>query len=493
MPWPACSDCFRRWWSVVGTEPYPCGSPLAEGPGSLFGISTFGSGMVFVDHTSLRKPSRSAGQAPAPRLVRSPGPHRSLQKSGYRIGSEFPVASRGNFATTMRVLFLTHYGELYGANRSMLELLLELRRGGEVLPHVVLPREGELAAVLREHAVPTAVIPFEPWMSERHYSGRWHHRLLQYWRHELQARKRASANRRAQPELRSKVREWGIQLLHANSSAVSVAHSLAGASGLPLVWHVREMPESHYHFHLDAGRRGYSRALCGAHRIIAISLAVRADVERYTGPSDRIAVIHNGVFREARYPDPLAHPRSFSMRPFTFLMVGLVHPSKGQLEAVEALSVLVAAGHDVRLVIAGGGRDRRLRERIVELGLQDRVELMGYVEDPFPLYARAQAYLMCSRNEGMGRVTVEAMASGLPVIGHASGGTPELIQDGVTGLFYTGDASELADRMMQLVSDPAYARRLGDEAARTVPDRFSVERCALEVLDVYRSVLSAAK
>jgi glycosyltransferase involved in cell wall biosynthesis len=358
---------------------------------------------------------------------------------------------------------------------------------------VVLPREGDLASALREHAVPTAVIPFEPWMSERHYGGRWHHRLLQYWRHEQQARKRASANRQALRELRSKVFEWGIQLLHANSSAVSVAHSLAGASGLPLVWHVREMPERHYHFHLDAGRRQHGRALSRAHRIIAISRAVRADVERYTGPSDRITVIHNGVFREARYPVLQAHQRSFSTRPFTFLIVGLVHPSKGQLEAVEALSVLVAAGHDVRLVIAGGGRDGQLRERIVELGLQDRVELMGYVEDPFPLYARAQAYLMCSRNEAMGRVTVEAMACGLPVIGHASGGTPELIEDGVSGLLYTGDASDLSDRMIRLVSDPAFGRRLGDEAARTVPDRFSVERCALEVLDVYRSVLSAAK
>ena len=121
------------------------------------------------------------------------------------------------------------------------------------------------------------------------------------------------------------------------------------------------------------------------------------------------------------------------------------------------------------------------------------MELLGFVEEVLPLYFRSHAMLMCSRNEAMGRVTVEAMACGLPVIGHASGGTPELVENDVTGLLYTGGASDLADRMIQLVADAALARRLGDAASLTAQERFSVERCAQEVLGVYRSVLSTVK
>ena len=395
----------------------------------------------------------------------------------------------------MRVLFITHYSELYGANRSLLELVLEVRDRGGVQPHVLLPREGELASVLRRQAIPTAVIPFEPWMSERQYSGRPHHRLLQHWRNTRLAMERAQANRKAVPGLIAQARAWDVQLLHANSAAVSVAHRIARATGLPVVWHVREMPELHFGFHLDAGRHAYRRALRSADRIIAISDAVRADIERYTGPNDQITIIPNGVLRGDRYPglQEQAHHRWSSTQPFTFLMVGLLHPSKGQLEAVEALTILIHRGYDVRLVIAGGGRDRDLRERIARSGIADRVELLGFVEEVLPLYFRSHAMLMCSRNEAMGRVTVEAMACGLPVIGHASGGTPELVENDVTGLLYTGGASDLADRMIQLVVDAALARRLGDAASLTAQERFSVERCAQEVLGVYRSVLSTVK
>ena len=97
---------------------------------------------------------------------------------------------------------------------------------------------------------------------------------------------------------------------------------------------------------------------------------------------------------------------------------------------------------------------------------------------------------MCSRDEAMGRVTVEAMASGLPVIGHARGGTPELVRDGITGFLYTDGAEALAARMLELVGDLSRAKRMGRGGAEEASKRFTVEGYASEVLAVYRSVLS---
>lgn len=393
----------------------------------------------------------------------------------------------------LRVLYVTHYPELYGANRSMLDLMLELRGRGVVMPHVLLPRKGPLIDVLEEEGIPWAVFPFQPWMSERHYEGGPHHRLMQWLRYTRAARRRDRADRDLMPVMTDRVRSWGIRLMHANSSAVGIAPELASECLIPFVWHIRELPERQYLLHLDRGRKGYGRALREADRLIAISQAVRQDILRYTTPHRPIAVIYNGVLRGERYAvlREQAQDRWQGDGPFTLALVGLIHPSKGHIEALEALHLLRSAGHDVRLIIAGDGRDRDVLQRIQDLGLQDAVELPGFVSDPYVVFLRAHALLMCSRNEAMGRVTVEAMASGLPVIGHNSGGTPELVQDGVNGLLYPGGAQALADRILRLVNDRVLARSLGEKASRLSEERFTVEHYAEEVLKVYRSVISS--
>jgi glycosyltransferase involved in cell wall biosynthesis len=225
---------------------------------------------------------------------------------------------------------------------------------------------------------------------------------------------------------------------------------------------------------------------------LAISKAVVDDILRYTGDTANVTLIHDGVLRLAQY-DALARPAEVRLGergPFTFVLMGLIHPSKGQVEAVEALALLRDRGLQVRLVIAGSGRDKPLRERIASLKLEDRVELTGYVNDPFPLFKAADANLVCSRHEAFGRVTVEAMACGLPVIGHASGGTAELVREGLTGLLYPGGAEELADRMARLVTDPGLADRMGRAGAADARDRFTIEQDSAQVLKVYREVLA---
>ncbi len=391
----------------------------------------------------------------------------------------------------MRIAYLTHYTELYGANRSLLDLVLELRARGEVEPVVIAPREGPLLEFLRDEGIACGVFPFEPWMSERQYSGRFYHKVKQWWGYERAAMARARMNVLLTPAIGEWLKAQRVELVHANSVAVSIAVAAARAAGKPLVQHVREMPERHYRLHLDMGRGAYGDALGAADRVIAISRAAEVDVRRYaTGIP--VTVAYNGVLRMARYAELAisAEERWANTSPWQFVMVGLLHPGKRYDEAVDALRLVRDRGHDVRLHIAGGGRDKELVAHIHRTGMQDVVELLGYVEDPFPLFRRSHALIMSSRDEAMGRVTVEAMASGLPVIGHASGATPEIVRDGVTGLLYTDGAEALAARMLELVGDPVRARRLGRSGAEEASRRFTVEGYASEVLAVYRSVLS---
>ncbi len=391
----------------------------------------------------------------------------------------------------MRIAYLTHYTELYGANRSLIDLALELRGRGEIEPLVVAPRDGALLEFLRDEGITCAIFPFEPWMSERRYSGRFYHKLKQWWGYEQSAMDRARNNVLVVPAIAQWLKAQRVSLVHANSAAVSIGAAVAREAGVPLVQHVREMPEKHYRLHLDMGRGAYGDALQRADRIIAISHAAEVDLKRYA-PAARTTVAYNGVLRKMRYAElaQQAEERWLNTSPIRFAMVGLLHPGKRYDEAVDAVRAVRAKGHDVRLSIAGGGRDKDLITHIHRAGLQDVVELLGYVEDPFPLFRSAHALVMCSRDEAMGRVTVEAMASGLPVIGHASGGTPELVRDGITGLLYPDGPSALATRLLELIGDLPRARQMGRAGMEEAAQRFTVEGYAKEVLAVYREVLS---
>ncbi|MBL7965266.1 MAG: glycosyltransferase family 4 protein [Flavobacteriales bacterium] len=388
----------------------------------------------------------------------------------------------------MRIAYLTHYSELFGANRSLLDLMLEARRRGVVEPHVVLPAEGPFTERLKQEGIPYAVIPFQPWMSERHYEGGPHHRLRQWFGHTRAAWERAKTNARLWPRLRDRLKEWNVQLVHLNSAAVGVAPHLIHARQWPVVWHIRELPERQYLLHIDAGAKAYGRWLRKATRRIAISQAVVEDIHRYAGTDLAIDLIYNGVLHQARYDEERNGPHPPRNGPFTFLLLGLIHPNKGQVEAVEALARVRAEGLDARLVIAGKGRDKELRRRITELGLEHAVDLPGFVQDVWPLLRTSDALLMASRNEAMGRVTVEAMAAALPVVGHASGGTLELVEDGVTGLYYREGTNDLAAAMAALVRDPQRARDMGAAGHAQARERFSVERMTDAVLRVYAEV-----
>ncbi|MEO8588915.1 MAG: glycosyltransferase family 4 protein [Flavobacteriales bacterium] len=392
----------------------------------------------------------------------------------------------------MRVAYITHYADLYGANRSLLELIGELQRRGDVEPHVLLPQQGPLVGELERMSVPYRIIPFETRMVHRDFMGGPHHRLMQRWRYARDARGRRNRNRELLPAIIDQVKAWRVQLIHANSSAVSIAPDVSSEASIPLIWHIRELLALHYGIHPDSGRSEYGRSLRDADRLIGISEAVREDVARYTALVRPLVVVYNGVVPKARYAElrSMADERWSTPGSFTFAMVGLIHPSKGHLEALDALRLVLDAGADVRLIIAGDGRMDVLHERITALGLAAHVELPGFVENAFDVYNRSHAVLMCSRHEAMGRVTVEAMASGLAVIGHASGGTLELLRDPAVGILYNGGAEELARHMLGLVGDPVRARRLGEHASLQAESRFSVERCADEVWRVYQEVRS---
>jgi glycosyltransferase involved in cell wall biosynthesis len=178
---------------------------------------------------------------------------------------------------------------------------------------------------------------------------------------------------------------------------------------------------------------------------------------------------------------------------FRCVVVGALGEGKRQEEAILAMTELDRPGRATQLLVVGAGDsayEQRLRRLIDEHGLGRRVFLMGHVPNPYPLVESADAVLICSRYEGFGRVTVEGMLAGKPVVGARSGGTAELIADGETGYLYTmGDHRELAAIVQRLAERPAEGRRVGERARIWARRRFTRERYASELLGLLEPLL----
>ena len=174
------------------------------------------------------------------------------------------------------------------------------------------------------------------------------------------------------------------------------------------------------------------------------------------------------------------------------VLVGRLQPQKGQEEAVRAMAALRELRVPAELLLVGD-EDPEFRDyidRLVgELDLTDRVHVHGFSEEPIQLMRSADVLLMCSRREAFGRVTVEAMKLGKPVVGARSGGTPELVKEGETGYLYTpGDAAELAARIRDLYVEPWICESMGAEGRRQADERFSPERYGADVESILHRV-----
>lgn len=395
----------------------------------------------------------------------------------------------------MRVAFITHYTTLHGANRSLLNLIDGLRRYG-VVSHVVAPAEGDVTNALRGRDVPIAIIPIQWWVAKRDFDGldavnpvNWLYKYLKWHRATM---KRLCGNIHRLPTLVKQLKLWNVDVLYTNTSVTPIGAMAARVIQRPHIWHLREFSDLDYNFHYDWGKNIFRYLISRADSQIAVSEAVRSYHLR-GGKSERSYVIYNGVASIAEFERLYNMTNSNSVseldKSYTFALVGLIHPAKGQGVAIRALALLARDFPKVRLLIVGMGVTDQLEALTYELGVANNVEFWGYVGDPYKAYLACDALLMCSKNEAMGRVTVEAMSACRPVIGYDQAGTSEIIEHELTGLLYRGGPEALANCMRQFIEDPAWARQLGNNGWYVARKKYTVEVYAQSVYEVLLSVV----
>jgi glycosyltransferase involved in cell wall biosynthesis len=206
---------------------------------------------------------------------------------------------------------------------------------------------------------------------------------------------------------------------------------------------------------------------------------------------DKLRMIHNAF--AVVPPEPSADIVPSDV--VTIGFVGRLVDQKGCDDLISAFAALVAEGAPVRLVIVGDGPLRpALEARVVDLGLADRVEFLGFRDDAAALMATMDIVAVPSLFEPFGIVAVEAMVQARPVVASAVGGLTETVEDGVTGrLVPPGNPQRLAEALRDLVRSSATRLQMGRAARQRALDLFSPERTIAAYSQIYTELTAKSE
>jgi glycosyltransferase involved in cell wall biosynthesis len=166
--------------------------------------------------------------------------------------------------------------------------------------------------------------------------------------------------------------------------------------------------------------------------------------------------------------------------------------SKGHGDLLAAVAELVADGVDLMLVIAGEGHWGRpvIGKAAAELGIADRVHLLGFRDDVAGVLAGSDVFVLPTPSEGLSIAIMEAMAAALPVVATAVGGNAELVEPGRTGyLVPVGDVAALADALRVLARDPVKRKAMGRAGRSRVTLDFTADKMADRYAALYEELL----
>lgn len=296
-------------------------------------------------------------------------------------------------------------------------------------------------------------------------------------------------------DFRRLLRERRIQVAHLQGfGSLAFGRLAARTLGVPVVAtiHANHKYEPRgYPWFVQLADRAFAPLTT---RCIAVSQATASFAKSHQGFRDsQVEVWRNPVDLSAFQP-PSVEERAASREALRLpldvplvVAVARLDPVKGVDLLVEAWPSVIDKVPSALLLVVGEGIQRdELTSRVSALGLVDSVQFLGYRSDIPDILHAADVLALPSRSEGLPLAALEALASGIPVVGHAVGGVPELIVDGDNGRLVPPDPDALAAALTEVLSDAALRERLARRARPSV-EELSLSGYAERLERMYRA------
>jgi len=378
------------------------------------------------------------------------------------------------------ILQISTGAELGGAERVLLDVVRTLdRRRFRV--HVLVPRFGRLAEALRAAGIPTLIAE---------YWGRGH-RLGRYssWREYARALLSLPQVGGQIRAIARRANEMSVAVIHAHGiKAQMFSVGLAPLVRARIIWHVHDFLR-----HRRFWRIFQTLARLVPDLLIVPSHAVAREFPRW----ENVRIIPNGVDLEEFAPS--SPRRAAGSRRVG--MIGALAPWKGHFVFLQAAERVSRVLPDVEFLIVGDeiydttghrGFRQAVEREVARRGLSSRVHFTGFCADIVPILQKLDVVVHCSLEpEPFGRVLVEAMACGVPVVAARGGATEEIVRDGESGLLVPpGDAECLAEAILTLLRDPSQLAEMGRSARAQAECAFDLREQVRRIEELYESLLA---
>ncbi len=356
-----------------------------------------------------------------------------------------------------------YLAKLGGGGKSLLSLLKALPEHGW-RAHVVVPGEGQFTDILQKLGVNHCIYPFTP--MDLHHPVK-SYAMFRWWSNLLQ---------RIQPEI-----------IHANGFELSRSFApSAYLANIPFITHVRFPVE-------PSGIRWVLKRLPKPEVFIFNSHAMKDKLWNTIhgqAPASRAYTVHNAVDLSSFKPSPRP-----AAPPYKIGIVANFAEFKRHEDFLYMAQYMLRYRLDLQFQIVGDdteGKNRRndLVQLAEQLGIRDRVQFFGHRSDIPEVMQALHVLVVPSKFEPFGRVVIEAMACGRPVVGSNEGGIPEIIQHGETGyLVEAGHPNKLADATLGIIADKALWLRMSSNGVERALDKFSLSAHVASILKIYEELI----
>lgn len=380
----------------------------------------------------------------------------------------------------MTILFVTHYGGYYGANKSLLALMVLLRECHGTQPIVLLRNRGAMCAKLEEQGIEYVVSPYYWWVNYNHGLFQWGLNKRKQW-----------VNWRRAKRIGNQLKEKNIDLVYSNSVCVNMGFLVAKRLSLPHIWQFRE---SLTQFSLSLSKCLSKRFFADRtnRRYLLISDYMMSFYRPFL-PHERMVRVYNGLDLPkgvTRWEENRINRR------LQVACVGVICEQKNQMELLRAQCALHKRGFDIDTWFVGTCNDKDYLKSIQDYandnGLEGMTHFVGHVDNVFDVLQKMNLGVVTAHDEAFGRVTVEYMLMKMPVIVSRSGASPELVKSGRTGFIYElGDVEALADGIECYCSSPDLLVSQGEVAFFDATERFSARSNMEHIYNQIVEVLSS--
>lgn len=230
--------------------------------------------------------------------------------------------------------------------------------------------------------------------------------------------------------------------------------------------------------------------------VIGVSEAVVKNLADDGIPSKKLFLVYNGIPRlslsSALEQKLKREELGFGENDVVVGIVARLEPVKGHEVFLNAAKYAAEKNDDLKFIIAGtGSLENKLKNTVKELDLSEKVKFLGYVENVSTIYSIIDISVLSSLSEALSLSVIEAMSLGKPAVVTDSGGTVEVVQNGVNGyVVENGNSTEMAEKILLLAESPELRKQMGAEGIKIAKEKFALESMAKKLGDIYSKLLS---